>query len=39
MVVVELLERLEDQIDLEAIRAAKDESSKPWAAVKKALGL
>ena len=36
---VELLERLENRIDLEAIRAAKDEPSKPWAEVKKALGL
>jgi prevent-host-death family protein len=36
---VELLERLEDQMDLEAIRAAKDEPSKSWAEVKKALGL
>jgi antitoxin Phd len=36
---VELLERLEDQIDLEAIRASKGEPSKPWDEVKKALGL
>lgn len=36
---VELLERLEDQMDLEAIRAAKDEPTKSWAEVKKALGL
>lgn len=36
---VELLERLEDKLDLDAIRAAKDEPSKPWAQVKKALGL
>ena len=36
---VELLERLEDKLDLDAIRAAKDESTKPWAEVKKALGL
>ena len=36
---VELLERLEDQIDLDAIRAAKDAPSRPWAQVKKALGL
>ncbi|NLW87465.1 MAG: type II toxin-antitoxin system Phd/YefM family antitoxin [Planctomycetes bacterium] len=36
---VELLERLEDKLDLDAIRAAKDEPSKPWAEVKKALGL
>jgi len=36
---VELLERLEDRLDLDAIRAAKDEATKPWAQVKKALGL
>ena len=36
---VELLERLEDKLDLDAIRAAKDAPSKPWAEVKKALGL
>ena len=36
---VELLERLEDKLDLDAIRAAKDEATKPWAQVKKALGL
>ena len=36
---VELLERLEDEMDLEAIRAAKDEPTKPWEQVKKALGL
>ena len=30
---------LEDKLDLDAIRAAKDEPSKPWAEVKKALGL
>jgi len=36
---LELLERLEDKLDLEAIRAAKDEPTKPWAEVKKALGL
>ena len=36
---VELLERLEDQIDLDALRAARDEPAKPWAEVKKALGL
>jgi prevent-host-death family protein len=35
----ELLERLEDKLDLDAIRAAKDEPTKPWAKVKKALGL
>jgi prevent-host-death family protein len=36
---LELLERLEEHIDLEAIRAAKDLPTKPWAAVKKAMGL
>ena len=36
---VELLERLEDKMDLDAIRAAKDEPSKPWAQVKKELEL
>jgi prevent-host-death family protein len=36
---VELLERLEDQMDLEAIKAAKNQPSKPWSQVKKALGL
>ena len=36
---LELLERLEDKLDLDAIRAAKDEPAKPWAQVKKALGL
>ena len=36
---LELLERLEDKLDLDAIRAAKDEPSKPWVQVKKALGL
>ena len=36
---VELLERLEDKLDLDAIRAAKDEPSKPWAEVRKTLGL
>jgi len=36
---VELLERLEDRLDLDAIRAAKDKPAKPWAQVKKALGL
>ncbi|MBN1554211.1 MAG: type II toxin-antitoxin system prevent-host-death family antitoxin [Phycisphaerae bacterium] len=36
---LELLERLEDKLDLDAIRAAKKESSKPWSEVKKALGL
>ena len=36
---LELLERLEDRLDLDAIRAAKDMPTKPWAEVKKALGL
>ena len=36
---LELLERLEDKLDLEAIRAAKKQPSKPWAQVKKELGL
>jgi prevent-host-death family protein len=36
---LELLERLEDQLDLDAIRAAKDLPTKSWAQVKKALGL
>jgi prevent-host-death family protein len=36
---LELLERLEDKLDLDAIRAAKDLPTKPWKQVKKALGL
>jgi len=36
---LELLERLEDKLDLDAIRAAKDEPTRPWSEVKKALGL
>jgi prevent-host-death family protein len=36
---VELLERLEDKLDLDAIRAAKNEPSIPFAKVKKELGL
>ena len=36
---LELLERIEDRLDLDVLRAAKDEASKPWAEVKKALGL
>ena len=36
---LELLERLEDKLDLDAIRAARDEPTKGWAEVKKALGL
>jgi prevent-host-death family protein len=36
---VELLERLEDRLDLDAIRAARNLPTKPWAEVRKALGL
>jgi prevent-host-death family protein len=36
---LELLERLEDNLDLEAIRAAKKEPSIAFAKVKKELGL
>jgi hypothetical protein len=36
---LELLERLEDKLDLDAILAAKDEPAKPWAQVKKGMGL
>ena len=36
---LELLERLEDKLDLDAIRAAKDQPTRPWAEVKKTLGL
>jgi len=36
---LELLERLEDKLDLDTMRAAGDEPTKPWAQVKKALGL
>jgi prevent-host-death family protein len=36
---LELLERLENKLDLDAIRAAKDEPTRPWAEVKKALGI
>jgi len=36
---LELLERIEDRLDLDVLRVAKDEASKPWAEVKKALGL
>jgi len=36
---VELLERMEDEMDLEAIRRAKDEPSRPWEEVKAELGL
>ncbi len=36
---VELLEKLEDMLDLDAIRATRKQPSKPWSQVKKALGL
>ena len=36
---LELLERLEDKLDLDAICQAKDEPAKPWAQVKKGMGL
>ena len=36
---VELLEKLEDMLDLDAIRTARKQPSKPWSQVKKALGL
>ena len=36
---VELLEMLEDKLDLDAVRAAKDQPTKSWKQVKKALGL
>ena len=36
---VELLELIEDRIDLDAIRASKNLPAKPWAQVKKSLGL
>ncbi len=36
---LELLELLEDKMDLDAIRAARNEPSKSWPKVKKALGL
>ena len=36
---LELLERLEDEMDLDALRERLDEPSVPLAAVKKALGL
>jgi len=36
---LQLLERLEDKLDLDAVQAAKNEPTKPWAQVKKALGL
>jgi len=36
---LDLLERLEDEMDLDAIRAARDEPSEPWSKVKKSLGL
>jgi prevent-host-death family protein len=34
---LELLDRLEDKLDLDAVRAAKNEPAKPWAEVKKAM--
>jgi len=36
---LELLERLEDRLDLDAIRAARGEAGRPWEEAKKALGL
>ncbi len=36
---LELLERMEDEMDLDAIRARLNESSKPLAQLKKELGL
>ena len=36
---LELLERMEDEMDLKAIRAARKEPSIPFAVVKKELGL
>jgi len=36
---LKLLERLEDSLDLDAIRAAMFKPAKPWAQVKKAMGL
>ena len=36
---VELLELIEDRIDLDAIRASRHLPAKPWAQVKKSLGL
>ncbi|MBN1941919.1 MAG: type II toxin-antitoxin system prevent-host-death family antitoxin [Phycisphaerae bacterium] len=36
---LELLERLEDKLDLDAVRQARNEPAKSWAEVKKALGL
>jgi len=36
---LELLEELEDKLDLDAIRAAKDEPTLAWEKVKKQLGL
>ncbi len=36
---MDLLERLEDKMDLEAIEASRNEPTKPWAQVKKELGL
>ena len=36
---VELLERLEDERDQHAVRAAQNEPTKPWPEVKKAVAL
>lgn len=36
---LELLERLEDQLDLDAIRSAETEPTQSWERVKRSLGL
>lgn len=36
---MELLDRLEDQIDLESLRARAGEATEPWEKVKRDLGL
>ena len=36
---LELLDRIEERLDIEAIRAVKNLPAKPWAQVKKVLGL
>ena len=36
---LELLERLEDKLDLDAIRSAENEPTKSWKQIKKSLGL
>ena len=36
---LELLEHIEDKVDLEAIRRAKDQPGRPWEDVKADLGL